>query len=158
LRCLRIRRRLTSVNGNFSFGATQRTSLSCFCSGREPRAVVLSGVVFGESAALVNCCITRALVWQRPVAAMERMVRMSACAPVLVPAAVACGSTSTLRTRHSVPFVGCAHRTRGGARGRVQRARCYREEGGGSGGASSAPDGHQEQSGQSLCYCAVRTL
>ncbi|KAG0626271.1 hypothetical protein M758_2G115500 [Ceratodon purpureus] len=71
---------------------------------------------------------------------MEIVVRMSACAPVLVPAAV---STSSL-LRRSVPLLRTLRGTRGGMRGRVQRTRCYREEGAGSGGASSSPE---QQSG-----------
>ena len=74
---------------------------------------------------------------------------MSAYAPLLLPGAAAFGSASTALRRLSPAFDGCMHRRRGGAKGRVERARCYREEGGGSGGASSAPDGHQQpQSGQ----------
>lgn len=84
-------------------------------------------------------------------AAMEaQLLRMSACAPVLVPRAVAfASSASTIALRrHSLAFVGCVHRARSGAGGRGARTRCYREEGAGSGGASSAPDGPQPQSGQ----------
>ena len=79
---------------------------------------------------------------------MKIVVKMSACAPVLVPAAV---STSALPQR-SVPLVRTLRGTRGGTRGRVQRTRCYREEGAGSGGASSSPE---QQSGQS---CVVLNL
>lgn len=65
------------------------------------------------------------------------MVRMSACSPVLLPF----GSTGRWRT---AAFVGCSYSRSRGSKGRV---RCYREEGGGSGGASSAPDGQQQPSG-----------
>jgi len=67
------------------------------------------------------------------------MAHMVRTAPVLLPGAV---PTRQLRT------AGCGYSVSRGFKGRVERVRCYREEGGGSGRASSAPDGQQQQSGQ----------